>query len=42
MREGSQEREGGYIQPRSRAIRNAVQIDDDGFIMAVGRKGGRM
>jgi len=32
------EREGGYIQPRSRAIRNPVQIDDDGFMMAVNRR----
>lgn len=34
----SNEREGGYIQPRSRAIRNPVHIDEDGF-MSVQRRG---
>lgn len=29
------EREGGYIQPRSKTNRNPIQIDDDGFILAV-------
>ena len=37
--EPEREREGGYIQPRSKAVRNAVQIDEDGFILAVPRRG---